>query len=278
MGTSKSSGGPGGKVPFIPPWVPPTTPAAPVPAQNGSAPGGSTPATSTQPPAQLAPPRRFAGARTNLGNFARTGSQSDLNAGLGHYTRTGLGGARRATQRMGRTSKTAGGLYGVLDAFRAGTPPPAELGISASDLAGRSASDIADHIANALCPADGTQDAEAGRDAVARALSDLMEAEPNADLLALSIEQIEHVVEWYVAYDLCDRIELDIGKSVVDKAPNYAEGVKRLEQIKEYVREKVSAQFRARAGKGERLTRQTATALTNSVLQDTFEIFEGYLQ
>lgn len=178
---------------------------------------------------------------------------------------------------MNRTSERAGQLYGVLDALRTGTPSPVDLGISVAALAGLPTSDVADHISNALHPADGTQDAEAGRDAMARALVDARNANPAADLTSPTPEQIGLIIERYVAYDLCNRIELDIGQAVLDKAPTYAEGVRRLEQVERYVREKVSAQFRAREDKGERLTRQSAESLCRGVVEDTFEIFEEYM-
>ena len=214
----------------------------------------------------------------SLGKFARAGSEADLRRGLGHYTQTGLRGARAATRRMGRTAATAGALYGVLDALRTGTAPPVDLGVSPASLAGRPFREVADRIANALQPADGTQDAEAARDAISRALSDLIALTPDADLLALGPGQIDTVVEGYVAYDLCHRIELDVGMAVLEKAPNYAEGMRRLEEIKAYVRQEVARCFRSRASNGETLTRQNAASLTAAVLRDTFQVFEEYVR
>src|SRR5712692_5085921 len=100
MGMSASSKGPGGNVPFVPPWVPALDPMPPESAEPPVA-VSPAPPNSTGPPRELAAPGRFRVARIRLGAFGRTGSQSELEAGLGHYTRTGLGGARRATERMG---------------------------------------------------------------------------------------------------------------------------------------------------------------------------------
>lgn len=104
MGTSTSSRGPGGGVPLVPAWVPP--------------PPGEPP---SQSPPEMAPPRRFQPARTRLGGYGRSGSENDLRRGLGHYSRTGLGGSASGARRMAGTAVTAGGLYGVLDALRTGT-------------------------------------------------------------------------------------------------------------------------------------------------------------
>ncbi|MCJ2046370.1 hypothetical protein MKK58_17785 [Methylobacterium sp. J-078] len=179
---------------------------------------------------------------------------------------------------MGGTVVTAGGLYGVLSALSSGARSPVDLGVDAAELRGRPAAEVADRIANALRPSDGTQDTEAARDAISRAISDLVAAEPEVDLLALSPEQIGTVVEGYVAHDLCHRIELDVGKAVHDKAPDPATATQRLEQMKDYVRQEVARCFRARSDRGQRLDRQGSATLAASVLRDVFEVFEGYLQ
>lgn len=269
MGTSASSRGPGGGVPLIPPWVDPAL-GAPVsaPAAPASAPAASV---------ALAPARRFQPARRSLGGFGRTGSENDLKRGLGHYSRTGQGGAASATSRMAGTARTAGGLYGVLEALSAGTALPPNVDLNPASLAGRTQSEIADAVADALRPIDGTQDTEAARDAMSRALSELLEQSPTADLTALTAPQIDQVIEAYIANDLTQRIELDVGKAVLDKAPNYADGVARLEEMKSYIRQEVARVFRAREAIGDRLDRQNATTLASAVIRDTFEIFESYL-
>lgn len=179
---------------------------------------------------------------------------------------------------MGRTAATAGGLYGVLDALRTGTAPPVDLGIDPAALAGRSFSEIADIIAQALQPPDGTQDAEAARDAISRAFADIADEDPETDLLALPPEKIDRIIQGYVVYDLCHRIELDVGKAVLDKAPTFAEGTRRLEQIKAYVPEEVARCFRAWAERGHRPTRENAASLAAAVLGDVFDIFEEYVR
>lgn len=265
MGTSASSRGPGSGVPLVPDWVasPPNQPPA-LPQ-------------STAQEVLLAPARRFQSARTSLGQFAKTGEDKGLRRGLGHYSRTGLGGAASAAGRMAGTARTAGGLYGVLDALRTGTGVPPEVPLSPTQLAGKTQTEIADLIADALRPVDGTQDSEAARDAISRAFSELLEQEPTADLAALTDAQLDQVVEGYIAHDLAHRVELDVGKAVLDKAPNYAAGVQRLEEMKAYIRQEVARCFRTRAQIGQTMTRPNAAALANDILRDTFEIFESYL-
>ena len=268
MGTSASSRGPGAGVPLVPEWV------APVPNQPASPQQGATPSPVIPP---VAPPRRFQATRLKLGQFGRGGSQDDLKRGLGHYSRTGLGGAAVGTARMAATARTAGGLYGVLDSLRSGTPLPAGVALDPAQFAGKSQREVADLITQALRPVDGSQDSDAARDAVSRALSELLEQDPDANLTDLDPAQIDQIVESYIAHDLAHRIELDVGKAVLDKAPNYAEGVERLEEMKAYVRQEIARAFRARESIGQKLSQQNAAALSSAVLRDTFEIFESYL-
>lgn len=260
MGTSASSKGPGAGVPMVPDWVAPTSDPQ---GQKESVP--------------LAPPRRFQPARTSLGKFGGGGSSNDLRRGLGHYSRTGMGGSSTATQRMSGTAKRAGSLYNVLDALSTGTPIPSDIRLDPSALAGKSQSEIADLIADTLCPIDGTQDNDAARDSVARALSEVLFIDPNADLSNLDTQQIEQVVEAYIGHDLAHRIELDVGKAVLDKAASYSSGVDRLEEMKAYVRQAIAQAIRARREIGQTLNRSNAASLANDVLRDTFEIFESYL-
>ncbi len=280
MGTSTSSGGSPGGAPLIPPWVPPVPPA-PSDAPPDVPPPNPEPAPPRQPRPQptpeLAPSGRFFGARLRLGQYAKNGSRDDLGFGLKSYTSKGLSGARRAAARMAGTSRTAGRLYGVLDALSRGGSLPPDIGIDVASLAGRNAREIGDAIAEAIRPPDGTLDAEASRDAIAQAFSDLVENVPNVDLSHLTPEYIELVIEWYVAYDLCRRIELDVGLHIQDKAPNAAVAVSRMEDMKDYVRECVAAQFRSARDSGRRLTRSAAASIANVVIEETFRVFEDYV-
>jgi len=302
MGTSASSRGPGGNVPLIPPWVPQVTPlpAAPVPtpaAPREGAPSeipstpaspspGTTPASDEYPPTGqsvaptpppvLAPPRRFKAARTSLGRFARSGDQRQLASGLRHYSRTGLGGARRAAQRMGGTSKTAGVLYVALHALGM-QAVDGDTGLDPASLRGLPPGQIRDRIIDAVRPLDGTQDAEASRCSINDAIKDVLNQHADADLLTLSPEQIELIMERYIAYDLCRRVELDIGNAVSKAAASVAEGVRRMQEVKSYIQEKVSACFRAMRARRQRLTRVVAASFAARVIEDTFVVFEEFV-
>lgn len=277
MGTSASSPGPGGGVPLVPPWVPdPETEPVVIPDENQD-PEISEPV-APPPPPPLAPSGRFRGARINLGQFAASGSQDGMRRGLGRYARTGLGGSRNASRRMASTARKAGALHDVLRALSSGTAVQVDLGIDPANLAGRPVREIVDRIAEAISPSDGTLDSESSRSSVSWALREFFRREPNADLFALTSGQIALIMELFIGADISSRVELDVGTTILDRAPDAATAVARMQEIKRYVRQVVAARFRLRATDSGPVTQREAIQLANRVIQDTFEVFETYLQ
>jgi len=280
MGTSVSSNGPGSGVSLVPPWVPSDDHETPEDATDDNSPEGTEdPNTEDgQDSTLLAPERRFKAARTSLGNFSRTGSSNSLKKGLGHYVRFGLGGTRRATQRMEGTARKTSVLYGVLDALRSGTVPPVDLGIDPITLSGQPARAIADRIAQAISPSDGTQDAEASRTSISLALTELTRRDPQVNLTTLDENQIALVTELYISYDICQRADLDIGKAIWNKAPTPVVAVQRHEEMRNYIFQSVAACFRHLRTKGQILSRHSAILMARQVIKDTFYVFEVYLR
>lgn len=285
MGTSKSSGGSPGGVPMVPPWTPdPIAPSSAAPADGAPAPQQPAPqqlaSPSQSPPlppsnVPIAPAARFAGARSSLGKFASGGGATDMRRGIGHYTHKGLGGAATATRRMGGTSRTAGDLYQSLSSLASGNTA-ANGQLDPSVLQGRSAVDVTTAIVEAIRPVDGTQDAEASRNAIQDSLSQLLTEFPNADLLNLSDDQRWLVVEGYLATDIFNRINLDVGKTIQEKAPTATVALQRLKEVKNYVRQTVAAQLRKLHTKGSTVTQKQMGDIIRGTIRETFDVFEGY--
>lgn len=295
MGTSQSSKGPPPNVPMVPPWVPDPPPEdeplpddnlppdehqpeQPLPNEDPRKPEQLEPA---QPlpvvpqPIPVAPPGRFAGARRSLGNFARGGGDRALRRGLGHYIRSGYGGSATAARRFGGTAATASAL------FRALAPTTGELGdrgsvLDPALLTGRSVQEVMDAVVEAVRPADGTQDAEANRAAIRDSLSEMLTRFPEANFADLTADQRAFAIERYVAADVFRRFQLDLGKTIHDKAPNVLTALSRLKEVRDYVKESVSAAFRKLQNTGRTLTTRNVNAVVRSALAETFQVFEDY--
>lgn len=265
MGTSASSGGPGGGVPLVPPWVP----------QVGATgqPGKQEAAASA-----TAPSARFGSARRGLGEFARSGDSSALRRGLSHYAGRGLGGSSGAARRLGGAASRSGVLFSALGGLSANTLDPARLGFDAAGLAGRSAREIIDRVARFVSPSDGTQDAESSQRAVNAALSDLLAQDPAVDVASLTREQIDWVLERHIMYEIVQRIELDVGKSIIERAPSPASAIERMKEMREYVEESVAAAFRANRQDSGSIDASEMVKLSSAVIRDTFAVFEEYLE
>jgi len=152
-----------------------------------------------------------------------------------------------------------------------------DTGLDPASLRGLPPGQIRDRIIDAVRPLDGTQDAEASRCSINDAIKDVLNQHADADLLTLSPEQIELIMERYIAYDLCRRVELDIGNAVSKAAASVAEGVRRMQEVKSYIQEKVSACFRAMRARRQRLTRVVAASFAARVIEDTFVVFEEFV-
>ena len=282
MGTSSSSSGSPSGTPMVPPWVPdPDLPAGDAPGNDDTAPpDGDAPDQSLPPPAQpipVAPPGRFRGARLRLGSFARTGSASDMRTGVGHYVRKGLGGGGTAVRRLGGTARTAGALYGALSAATTGQASGPGSPFDPAVLAGRSADEVMGAVVEAVRPVDGTQDGEASRAAIGKALSELLTQYPDADLLNLSEEQRLLAVERFIAWDVFSRFELDLGKTIQGKAPSVATALSRLREVRDFITQIVAAEFRKLTANAVGLGTRKVASIVRHALGQVVTVFESYL-
>lgn len=280
MGTSASSKGAPSGVPLVPPWVPEIPSADGQDDAEGDGTDQQAPDIQSSPPLQvpIAPAGRFGPARLSLGQYARSGSSNDMRRGLGHYIGKGLGGHVTATRRFGGTANTAGNLYGALSSTASGQAAAPGSPLDPVLLAGRSAGEIMDAVVEAVRPIDGTQDTEASRRAIRDALSELLNRFPNADLLNLSENQRLFAIEQYLALDVYNRFHLDVGKAVQDKAPSIAATLARFKEVKDYIREAVSAAFRQVRAAGQALNAWRISQMASRALRETFSVFEDYVR
>lgn len=266
-------------MPLVPPWVPD------LPPPEGDEPDDGPPeedeeGNGTDKPVDsspTAPNARFGSARRSIGRFAADGDGPSMRSGLGHYVRRGYGGASTATRRLAGVVRTAGALYGALSTDVDGQSIDFGRDFDLSTLSGKPADEILDALALAVRPIDGLLDSEASQGAIRDALSDLLDRFPEADLLDLSDEQRIFAVERYVAFDVYNLFSLDIGKTIHDKAPTAVDALARLKDIKDYVTETVSAQFRTLRNASQRLTGRRMTDLAHQALQLTLTVFEDYV-
>ena len=255
MGTSASNTGPGKGVPLVPPWVPDET-------------------TNTDE-VPKAPTARFREARRALNSFAKNGGSQSLSKGLRGYANQGLGGSNIAARRMGGAATRSGALFNVLQNLSFPTDNN-ESRLDPESLVGMSSQEAIDTIIGLVSPIDGSQDSESSQHSIASALSDLLEDSPDADLASLSTDQIYWVLERHLAHEISNRVELDIGGTIMDNAPSATVAVERLEEVREYIQEAVASVFRSRSITP--MTQVEATDMANDIIEEVFAVFEEYTE
>lgn len=285
MGTSKSSSGSPSNVPMVPPWVPDPDVDEPdnTPEDSDQSEPDNEESDRDDSKEQdkvekldspIAPRGRFGGTRTSLGDFGSSGDRDSLRRGVGRYVSGGLGGSGTAVRRFGGTASTANSLYGALGGASSGQSTAVDRAL----LAGKSAREIIDTVIEAVCPVDGTQDTESSRNSINDALTELLQRHPDADILDLSEDQREFVVESYVSMDVYRRFVLDVGNAIRDKAPNASTALSRLKQAREYIREHIVASFRKLREAGTRLSGSRVSRVVARSLKEAFDVFSGYAE
>ena len=135
-----------------------------------------------------------------------------------------------------------------------------------------------DAVVEAVRPVDGTQDAEAERASIRDALSELLTRFPDADLLSLETDQRDYVIERFTAIDVFRRFELDLGKTILEKAPNANTALGRLKEVRDYVKQSVAASFRKLRDAGRTQMSGRIGQMVQEALKETFEVFEAYAE
>jgi hypothetical protein len=287
MGTSTSSSGPGAGVGFDPPWIDqigdalifPNAPAEETPA-TGEPGRSDTPldqSSGVDLPASVAPARRFASARREMGVFARTGNQENFKKAVGHYSRSGMGGARNVAQRMRLSSKSAAGLISFFQTVRNGTDQRINQWVSSLVARAATARDVVDEIIRLVTSDGGSLDEESCRNSMNGAMSDLLRIQPDVDLLKMNDTDIWTVVELFLANEASTRLQLDIGQLFESAKLDPKESVLRMNEMGEYIRSEISAQMRQLRETGINPDPKQMAALIQEALANTFRVYEGAL-
>ena len=267
MGTSASHSGPKPGVSFDPPWLDDIDNLeVPVePAQNPQ----ETPGVP-----MLAPPARFRSARQNLGDYIKGGSRESLKKSLGHYSRTGMGGARNVANRMRHSASVASKLYSSFSSLRESNEPTISGIISNCRIENVDVYGMIDAIAGYICGDGGSLDEISPINSVSSALSDLLDDNPDIDITALSDDNIWSLVASFLSYEAFSKIQLDIGQGFEAKDIPLADRVTRLNDMREYLESEISAQVNVIRSETGSNSRSDLHNVMMTAIERTFEVFE----
>jgi len=284
MGTSASSNGPGAGALFDPPWlddIVTPVPGCDVPVEPSQTDvedsHDTVPATAEQPlkPLSVAPLRRFTNARKALSDFVYTGKQVSFKKAAGHYSRSGMGGARNVASRMRTATSTGANVFGLLRSAREGTDPSINEWVSSLTQRNPNAREIADAIIRRAVPAGGSQDETACQDSMAHALEDLMSENETVDLLHLSDSDIWALLESFIGYEAFARMCLDIGQIFETTALSPREQVERMNEMQEYLKADLGTQIERLKAHVQDASSSQLQAIMRQAIENTFSVYEG---
>lgn len=73
---------------------------------------------------------------------------------------------------------------------------------------------------------------------------------------------------------MAHRIELDVGKAIIDKAPTKGEGLDRLQEMKDYVREVVAVAYAEERQRNGAVGRAVIERISRDAIEQAFQVFE----
>ncbi|WP_428718865.1 Qat anti-phage system associated protein QatB [Undibacterium curvum] len=292
MGTSTSSAGAGSGSPFDPPWLdsagesiddshadsmlPPQGDEPEGGSEDNQSPGNTdgdasqSNAGDQESGSNTAPSGRYKEARTSMGRFMRTGDRSDAARAIGSFVRKGLGGASKAASRMRTSSQVAAALGGFLTQVRDATDPTINEWVTSARARGLSAQDAALEVINQIVPSGGSVDEESAKHAMNQAIIHLYEVDPSTDIFALTNEQISSLMGYTLAFDVYNRVQLELGR-VFEKLKFSAQVVQeRLAQVQDYVLVVVRDAMQKVQNSGQP---RSVRDISNSTLRKALEIF-----
>lgn len=291
MGTSTSSAGAGAGSPFDPPWLDSAGESIddshadillPMPSDgtigddveesSENSDGGASQSNmgEQESSSDTAPSGRYKEARTNMGRFMRTGDRTHAARAMGSFVRKGLGGVSKAASRMRTSSKAAAALGGFLTLVRDATDPTINDWVTSARARGLSAQDAALEVINQIVPAGGSVDEESAKLAMNQAIIHLYEVDPTTDIFALTNEQISSLMVYTLAFDVYNRVQLELGR-VFEKLKFSAQVVQdRLAQVQDYILVVVRDAMQKVQNSGQT---RSVRDISNSTLRKALEIF-----
>lgn len=277
MGTSTPFGGPKGGNPLVPDFVNDGD-GSPAPAPQNS--DGAPPVPPAPPPrpAPVPPPTpdRFRSARRNFTKFASSGGSDRraLGRAVSQYVSQAAGGSGPAARRMGSSRGAAARIAGFLGDVSARGLQAALATFNLAGLAGRSAADILSALVEYFCPEGGSIDEGIARDAFMETVIDLADAGVT-DMANLTPDQMQTVLELYVAHTIEDRIYNDIGIKGVELPADVSAAEAVRDQLHEFILGGVADAFSEAAIDFTAIDPNIIGQTTDRIYEAAFDILEA---
>ena len=273
MGTSASSNGPGSGISLDPAWLDDIDFNGADSLGEGQTDDNSSDVSQDSlNTLNIAPRGRFSSARRDMREYVRSGSSDSLRRSLGHYSRTGMGGAKALSHRMRASAKVGSNFYGAFRSLR--DDPEFALGKVLSDLKaqGANARQIISTIVEHVCPTGGSIDEVSLRNSATAALSEYLEEHPTVDFCRLSDDQMWELTGTYVANEIFERIQMDIGQAFEKNDIVVSDRIIRMNNMRSFIQADVAVQLNKI--RETELKTVNIEKLIQHTIRATFEVYE----
>ena len=280
MGTAAKFLGPEPASALIPTWL--DEPESEVPSDLGDSKAPKSDeeaadATPTQPLKPLPPPgtaNRFTSARRHFNSAAQTHDRRSLGRAVSSYVKSGAGGSRAATRKMGAAKRSTGSVIGFLgDVSRVGVAAALrKLGLG--QLVGQPAEAALAALTDVFCPTGGPIDQAIARDAWDEAVLTLAE-EGIVDVTDVSTEQWHALLVDFITNAIEARVFNEIGPQGISLPTDIA-AIDRLQHdLHDIIRGAVEDAVGDRIEPGRNLSQPEIGAVVDAIYDHAFAYLEA---
>jgi hypothetical protein len=219
------------------------------------------------------PPDRFRSARSNFSRFASSAGSNgrSLRRAARDYVRSGTGGSRNATRRMGASRSAARGVLGVLRDFQRDGVDATLRRLDLGDLIGRSLEEVFTGLTDVVCRDGGPIDEGIALDAWLETVADLEDLNVT-DPAALKPEQMRDIFLAFIAHTIEGRLLQDIGANGLKVAVDLAAIEAFENQLRDYIRRSVRDSFSSDISTPASLSDRQIQGIVDRTYQDAWEL------
>lgn len=275
MGTSTSSKGPQGGISFDPPWLDQIV-------SNIQSDGAKdNPDVIVQDGTEelpndknaIAPRGRFSPVRAPIKEYIKNGGKANFRKVAGHYSKNGMGGAKKLSSRMRVATTVGSNLFGLIQNIQ--NVPSIQNWLSSLNGQTPSFKELENQIINILLPDGGSLDEDLCRDSLSKAMSDLYEAKPDINLLHIQQEDIWFLIEHFLASECLNRLCSDVGQIFESSDYKPETTVQRIEEMKSYLEADLKSNLENLRTNLVNPSNKDLKNILEKSLENTFSIYEG---
>lgn len=181
------------------------------------------------------PSNRFDASQRGFREAVRTGMPAGLGRVVKNYYRHGLGGPRRAAQRMQSSSRAVARFGGILSDIQQQGLAPVLAQYNLAQYTGRPVVEVLSALMEAVCGTSSLLDNAVTKYAYALAVVRIIDENPALDLSSLTGAQVAEMMAVFLEESLVYRLICDVGRALTVATSNPAQALQAEEQLSQIV-------------------------------------------